>query len=289
MRKEIMDIYDEIIKNVNVRNHDRYRSNINKMRSLLDISDLDFFEKGFLFWQIQDHYALLRDFDKELEIFKRFVVFVRETDNRYLFWTVCDMTQVLTMRLGGYNKEWDAVYRECKSIEATSNEFVRVKFEMFRAYVGIFNDTRVLIDSKLIEDAIKEIGSIIAKYPKHPDSLFFRLIFYVSTIKYRNHIKEPISDVKERITLEIQNINEALLDTQENVFDHDKLLFGTWHQISAPKGSYYSAYTGLTNLLFALVESDEIDFIEYLLKNIKNYKTSNQRLFRLLEMKGMNI
>ena len=72
------------------------------------------------------------------------------------------------------------------------------------------------------------------------------------------------------------NINKMikLLDIQMNVFD---------------KGNYYSAYTGVTNLLFALLECNEMDFIDYLLKNIKNYKISNKRLSGMLELKGMNI
>lgn len=288
MRKEIMEVYRLIWENANIKNHKVFRSNIVKLTSLLDINDLNFFEKGLIYWHLQDHYALLRDSSNELIIFKEFSSFVQDIDERYLFWTVCDMTQALTMRLGGYSKEWDYIYNQCKSIEVLDEEFARMKFEMFRAYIGIFTDARVLIDNKQVDDALAGILEIIIKFPNHPDNLFFRMIYYSSVIKYYNYLGKDLNAFVDELK-ELTPILDKYLTYEMIDLYHDECMFGSWKNISISKGKHYSAKVGLTNVLFALIESKEIEAIQFLLENVKNYNLENKRLIQLIKDKNTQI
>lgn len=281
MRKEILEVHKKIIDNSMIKNHDKYRENIELLKKLLDISDLTFFEKGWVYWQLQDLYALLRDSLNERIIFHKFTTFIKNHDEKYLFWALCDMTQVLSMRLGGYTEEWDSVYNYTNTIKVSSHEFVRAKFEMNRAYVGVFTDKRVLIEDVLIEKALSEIFMIIDSYPEHPDSLFFKLTLYALKIKYLNYKESSLAEVTNNISNLIDEINEGFEEPMIKMYD-DNLLFGSWNLISKSHGKHYSTKVGLTNILFALCEANELDFIEYLLKNITNYHLENSRLIKMI-------
>lgn len=281
MRKEILNLHKQIMDNTATKNHELYRENIRKLKGILNDTELSFFEKGWVYWQLQDHYALLRDSGKELEILEKFVEHIKSYDKRYLFWAVCDKTQTLTMRLGGNHQLWDEVFEEANKITTNSDELIRMKFEMNRGYVGIFTDERVLIKDELVENAIQNIQNIIIDYPKHPDVLFFRMTFYALSIKFNNYKGNSIIDIIAKLKEEIPNLNLGLSKQMINLYNDD-LLFGSWDTISISHGEHYSARVGLTNVLFALREAGSINTLEYLLKHIVNYKLENKRLISFI-------
>ncbi len=282
MRKEILDLHERILGNT-AKNHTIFREDIEYLKKLLNLTDLDFFEKGWIYWHLQDHYALLRDSDNELKIFKVFIRFIKAYDDKYLFWAVSDMTQALTMRLGGYRTSWDEIFTYANTVETNTEEFVRMKFEMNRAYIGIFTDERVLIDNKSIEIALRNIKGIINSYPTHPDILFFKMTLYASKIKYYNYVGLDICSIEKKLKSIVALLNESLLVPMINLYNGE-LLFGSWKQISIAHGSHYSARVGLTNVLFALCEAEKSDTIHYLLKYVKLYKLENKRLIGMIDL-----
>ncbi|KFZ26531.1 MAG: hypothetical protein KQ78_01234 [Candidatus Izimaplasma bacterium HR2] len=281
MRKEILNLHKQIMDNSATKEQELFRENIKKLKEMLNNTELSFFEKGWVYWQLQDHYALQRDSGKELEIFEKFVKHIKSYDKSYLFWAVWDMTQTLTMRLGGKHKLWDETFEEANTIITNSEELIRMKFEMNRGYVGIFTDERVLIEDELVENAIQNIQKIIISYPKHPDILFFRMTFYAQTIKYNHYKGNGIIDISIKLKEEVSNLNLGLTKQMINIY-RDDLLFGSWDQISISHGEHYSARVGLTNVLFALCEAGSVNTIEYLLKHVDKYKLENKRLISLI-------
>ena len=76
MRREILKLHKEIMNNTVTKKHELFRENIKHLKELLNNTELSFFEKGWVYWQLQDHYALLRDSDNELIVFLEFIEFI---------------------------------------------------------------------------------------------------------------------------------------------------------------------------------------------------------------------
>lgn len=287
MRQEIRVLINEISNTAQELNSETQKKNIEKINDLLRLSDLDFFEKGILYWQLQDHYALLRDFDREGNVLQEFTTYLRNENSSYLFWALCDMTQILTLRLGHYNDLVDEVFDDCLQITIDSDELIMMRFEMLRAYVGIFTDTRVLIENHRVEMALDLMNQMIEIYTDYEDILFFKMTYFASVIKYSNYRKIDYSNMLDALRDEMEKLNSSLLN--DDTYKNNPTLFGSWHDISRVKGSYFCAKVGTTNLLFALAEAKNIDWIHCILKQVPNYKITNKRLLHILMQLGVDL
>jgi hypothetical protein len=287
VRQEIRVLINEISNTAQELNSETQKKNIEKINDLLRLSDLDFFEKGILYWQLQDHYALLRDFDREGNVLQEFTTYLRNENSSYLFWALCDMTQILTLRLGHYNDLVDEVFDDCLQITIDSDELIMMRFEMLRAYVGIFTDTRVLIENHRVEMALDLMNQMIEIYTDYEDILFFKMTYFASVIKYSNYRKIDYSNMLDALRDEMEKLNSSLLN--DDTYKNNPTLFGSWHDISRVKGSYFCAKVGTTNLLFALAEAKNIDWIHCILKQVPNYKITNKRLLHILMQLGVDL
>jgi hypothetical protein len=259
VKNEIIELNNKIIKNAESKNPEISATNIDSLNCLLKRSDLDSFEKGWVYWQLQDHYALIRDYENLYNVFIQFVEYVRNYDHRYLFWTVCDQTQTLTMRLRKDHTEWDKVYQEANRIFVESDDFINMKFEMNRAYIGIFTDDRVRLEDSKVEHALNQISEIIVHYPKHPNTFFFKLTLYALKIKYNNYKNISISQIKEELLLLLKPIKKTI--NSNPIKTKEELFFGSWDDISSTKNKSIATKIGLHNIIYALKEAEENEFI----------------------------
>lgn len=282
MRIEIVNLCNNIVNNASVLNQAVLKENLNVLEKMLLLDNLTFFEKGWIYWQIQDHYALLREPQKLLKYFKKFTDFLKDYDSRYLYWSVCDGTQALTMRLGDYNRYWDEVVDLCNSFKLNDNESVRMNFEMNRAYIGVFNDVRVRISNEKVIKALDNIRKIIVNYPNHPDYFFFNLTYYALSIKYFNYVHKSFDNIIDKILYISNEVNKSL-KAEEILSEY---LFGSWDSIAKSKGFLCSSMVGMNNLVFALIEANRIDVIKELLNLIPNYKITNRTLRKTIENKA---
>jgi hypothetical protein len=73
---------------------------------------VEFEDVGFCYWNISDNYALQRDGHSQYKNHVNFYEHVKNHEPVYLFWTVCDATQRLTLEKDRYGDFWWSLYRE---------------------------------------------------------------------------------------------------------------------------------------------------------------------------------
>lgn len=92
---------------------------------------------AFLFWNISDTYALLRDGERLCENHARFAEHLGTMSFPYLFWLVCDASQKFTLQLGGYNDFWYDLYKNaCEHNQIVTAENEHIAYESHRAALG---------------------------------------------------------------------------------------------------------------------------------------------------------
>lgn len=77
----------------------------------------EFQDIGFCYWNISDNYALLKDGHSLFDNHRKFCEHIKNQDDEYLYWLVCDATQRLTLEKDGYSSFWWDLYR--KAAETT--------------------------------------------------------------------------------------------------------------------------------------------------------------------------
>ena len=87
----------------------------------------EFQDIGFCYWNISDNYALLKDGHSLFDNHRKFCEHIKNQDNEYLYWLVCDATQRLTLEKDGYSSFWWDLYR--KAVEQNNFHCAKLNFE----------------------------------------------------------------------------------------------------------------------------------------------------------------
>ena len=90
----------------------------------------DFEDVGFCYWNISDNYALMKDGHSLMRNHQIFYEHIKNNDACYLYWTVCDATQRLTLEKDGFSKFWWGLYEEATE----KNYYNNVYFAEFNAH-----------------------------------------------------------------------------------------------------------------------------------------------------------
>jgi hypothetical protein len=278
MNKAIRILNDKIVNNTGVLDKEVLKRHVKELNTLLDNERLSFFEKGWVYWQLQDHYGLLRDYDSLETIFKSFVTYIKNNNPDYLMWCCCDMTQVLTLRLGKKDALWEEVVSECNQKDYFRDDMIKMKFEINRAFFGILHDKRVVLTLSKMTKSLKEMKKIVDENQHHPDILYFTLNYFSHRIKLESYQNQDIDNVYLLFLKNINVINKALQKPKQK----RSHLFGSWEDITSSKGDYYNAHVGITNILFALKSANRLDLVRELLDLLPSYQLTNKTLISMI-------
>lgn len=238
---------------------------------------LDPMEQCWVYWNKQDAYALLRDYDSELEVFNTFTEYVKELDEIYWWWPINDGTQRNTMYLGGYNEVWKEWYYHVSENVELSEDSVTIAFETHRANVALFHLPKeyehiesLIPDVEISKYALNKMKEIIKIYPTHKNILFFRITYLTMKFRLLCYLEEDLKQVIEE-SLSVVNLLFDVIG-EEKKWKYYPL--GSWEQLNSVRSLEDQACIGIRNFNCALAINGFADEANALYERIKPYGTT---------------
>jgi hypothetical protein len=216
---------------------------INLLKDYRVSEQLSVDELGWVYWNISDCYAILRQPKPLYENHKEFFMWGKQhllPDK--LHWIVSDSTQALTLSLGNHFDEWLDWYNyACEyTPKLASNRAVR--FESHRTLIG---SLLVLDRFTGIDLALQNLYQLIQEDEKWINSLFSKIIYY-KLLLARLYKSKDSSRLASTLK-ELKSITEIL---KYGAFDiiQEEFILGSWEQLNTPRNSQKAILVALNNL-----------------------------------------
>jgi hypothetical protein len=236
-----MDVHDQF-------NKFKEQNSNHEMVALLEnykkSDDLSVDEIGWVYWNISDGYALLRNPEHEFRNHLKFFEWGKE--NLYpnkLHWIVSDATQALTLSLGHYFKRWEDWYLfACKhSTKSESNRGGR--FESHRATAASMIKLK---KTNLLDTVLSNMQTVIQEDEKWENASFSRIAYY-SLLLERHSLIGKDKEMDQVLSHIDSFTNDEILTTFESQ-DQVNSLLGSWSNINGSRNSQQSILVALNNL-----------------------------------------
>lgn len=205
----------------------------------------DFTDKediAFLFWNISDTYALLRDSEKLYENHARFSEHLKTMPAPYLYWCVCDASQKFTLQLGGYNDFWYGLYKnacEHNRIVTAKNECIA--YEAHRAALGRINRLECGADN--LSYARAEFEKFLAQTKDSKQYEFYKLIYKTNMMKVFGEIYPDIDTACKKFY--------SGLAAEEEKSVH---AFGEWQKLNGMRSERNRSAVAVTAAVNAMID-----------------------------------
>lgn len=206
-------------------------------------------EQGWIYWNLSDNYALLRQVDLQYSIHAQFFEWGKEFLNPdKLHWIVSDGTQALTLSLGNHFNEWFSWYLyACKhSSKITENRVVH--FESHRTAIYSLLKLNKLSD---IDIPFAHMYNLLLEN-RDWENITFSEITYYSFMLEKSHkisdytaFNETLDTIKSIIKSKVANI---LMSNKRQ----EEFPIGSWNCLNSSRKSKESMLVLLHNLACSL-------------------------------------
>ncbi|WP_160036394.1 hypothetical protein [Paenibacillus sp. An7] len=238
-----MDIYEKFNQLVNANDSIEI---IDLLHDFKKSKKLSLDEEGWVYWNLSDNYALLRNTNDLYQNHLKFVNWGKTAlYPEKLHWLVSDATQALTLSLTDHFKDWTEWYLYACTHSNRSRENRAVRFESHRTAAA---SSVTLKNIQVLDIALENMLRLI-----HEDdtwqNLLFSKIAYFSLLLERNYLHKDEEGINSIISCIYQLLPTHLdeICSIENVESAPPLL-GSWSQLNYPRTSKRSLLIALNNL-----------------------------------------
>ncbi len=204
----------------------------------------EFQDIGFCYWNISDNYALLKDGYSLFDNHKKFYELIRNQDNEYLYWLVCDATQRLTLEKDGYSDFWWSLYRKAVEQNGDSKNCF-AEFNVHRAALYVNNHLTISQDN--FNCAKLNFEKFLSKTETTSEYSFYKTI-YLSLIS-------RVSTVDGK---EFCELSRTLFEYLSYPQIFNDFLVGEWKSFTTPFDKRKQGVVGITSAINALIYSDNV-------------------------------
>lgn len=239
-------------------------------------------EIGWAYWNISDNLAMLRKSEEQYENHKLFDAHLLKMDEKYLHWLTSDVTQKMTLSIGGYEQFWNERYKyaceKCPMIE----ENKRIRFESHRAAVATINDREYPFSENISRFALKNMrtmldGELLSDF----NYGFYNITYFTLVINFSVLIK---TEIDEKVLTDSHSAFVLLLDdlkSDANEPDKNTLyLLGTWQSLNGTRAKFNQAAVGIKNYIIALVNAGKYAMALECYKRIEPYNLNYNNYFK---------
>ncbi|MEK3921701.1 hypothetical protein [Paenibacillus sp. FSL K6-2393] len=211
-------------------------------------------ERGWVYWNISDGYALLREPELLYANHRAFFEWGKENlAPEQLHWIVSDSTQALSLSLGNYFDHWMDWYQYAcdHAPEVDTNRGVR--FESHRALGG---SLWVLERYSEMGSVLENMNQLIQEDESWSNILFARITYNKQCLAYLHHssdVREVNLLLDETLNL-INNIDWSALDQIKN-----QEVVGSWGQLNSSSNSQRDVHIALNNLACILTDIEKVE------------------------------
>ncbi|MEO2213722.1 hypothetical protein ABGV40_22960 [Paenibacillus amylolyticus] len=217
-------------------------------------SKLSVNEQGWVYWNVSDGYALLREPELLYANHRAFFEWGKENlAQEQLHWIVSDSTQALSLSLGNYFNYWIDWYQYACDHAPKLDTNRGVRFESHRALGG---SLWVLERYSEMDSVLENMNQLIQEDDSWSNILFARITYNKQRLAYLYHS----SDVRE--------VNLLLDETMNlvNKIDWPALgqikteeVVGSWGQLNSPNNSQRAIHIAMSNLACILTDIEKVE------------------------------
>ena len=213
-------------------------------------------EKCWVFWNISDNLAMLRNADCELLNHKEFEKQLSYMDSKYLHWIVSDATQKLTLIVGGYERYWNELYKyACNNCPKLKENSI-IRFESHRANIPIPISIEYQADKEHAIFSIENLRKSWEELKGSSNEKFYALTYYTQVIACFNFLNENFKSFLDNANESFEDILPLLkTEKQSSYIDGTSPLLGSWEQLNKPRSQYNQATCAIHNYIIQLINN----------------------------------
>ena len=204
----------------------------------------DFEDKGFCYWNISDNYALLKKGYFLFDNHKKFYEHIKNQDNEYLYWLVCDATQRLTLEKDGYSSFWWDLYRKAVEQNGDSKNYF-AEFHVHRA--ALYTNNHLTISQDNFNCAKLNFEKLLSKTKSTSEYNFYKMI-YLSLISRSSTVNSKEFCEMSRTFFEYLSFPKISND----------FLVGEWKSFITPFDKRKQGVVGITSAINALIDCGNV-------------------------------
>ncbi|MDQ0721054.1 hypothetical protein QF049_002315 [Paenibacillus sp. W4I10] len=228
-------------------------------------SKLSVNERGWVYWNISDGYALLREPEHLYANHRAFFEWGKENlAPEQLHWIVSDSTQALSLSRGNYFDHWVDWYQYACDHAPKLDTNRGARFESHRALGG---SLWVLERYSEMDSVLENMNQLIQEDDTWSNILFARITYNKQRLAYLYHS----SDVRE--------VNLLLDETMNlvNKIDWSALgqikkeeVVGSWEQLNSSNNSQRAIHIAMNNLACILTDIEKVEGSLELFKRLQD-------------------
>lgn len=217
----------------------------------------DFEDIGFCYWNISDSYALLKDGHQLLDNHKMFYDYIKNHNENYFLWLVCDATQKLTLEYHGYGEFWWQVYEEA----ITKNQNTTNHFALFCAHRAALYTNKTVTHTKQNQDFVANRFQEFLETTKNTDEyIFYKTIYQSLTASLMPFDKNELKSLCENWFC---YLSQPKAESQ--------FLIGEWQSFVTPFDKRKQAELAVNSVINTFIYNDELKHARYLYQTARNF------------------
>ena len=236
---EIIDLFNTL------ESQDDHLGVISLLQQFKESRELTVEELGWVYWNVSDRYALLRNAEYEYANHIEFVKWgVDKLSPDKLHWFVSDATQALTLSLGGYFDRWTEWYLYACSYSPKLSTNRGVRFESHRAIVCSLLQLK---NSYLLDTALNHMKQLMAEDIAWENAVFSQITYYTLLLE-RHDLLAEYNKIDSTVSDLHQVMDDRLFHYSNDDTDPCEYVLGSWDQLNQPRNSHQSLLVALNNL-----------------------------------------
>lgn len=227
---------------------------INLLKKYEQSGELAVNERGWVYWNISDGYALLREPEPLYANHLAFFEWSMEIlPPEQYHWVVSDSTQALSLSLGNYFEYWIDWYRNACDHAPRLDSNRAVRFESHRALSGTFWALGRYSEMPAILEHMKQL---IEEDQQWDNLLFSRITYNKQRLAYLYH-----SNDEREIDLLLHETMQLIdhIDWTSLELMRKEQVVGSWEDVNSCRNSKKDIHIALNNLACILADIEQSD------------------------------
>ncbi|CAI6036661.1 hypothetical protein PAECIP112173_00846 [Paenibacillus sp. JJ-100] len=238
---------------------------INLLKKYEQSGQLPVNKRGWVYWNISDGYAQLREPEPLYANHLAFFRWGKENLNPEQYhWIVSDSTQALSLSLGDLFEHWIDWYRYACDHAPRLDSNRAVRFESHRALSGTFWALERFSEMPLVLENMKHL---IQEDEQWDNNLFARITYNKQRLAYLNHSgdKREVDLLLHETMHLIDNIDWSSLELMKK-----EEVLGSWEDVNSCRNSRRDIHIALNNLACILADIEQSEECAKLFRQLQD-------------------
>ncbi|MEK4526184.1 hypothetical protein CXK86_03780 [Paenibacillus sp. BGI2013] len=211
-------------------------------------------ERGWVYWNVSDGYALLREPEPLYANHREFFEWGKENlAPEQLHWIVSDSTQALSLSLGNYFDHWMDWYQYACDNAPKLDTNRGVRFESHRALGG---SLWVLERYSEMDSVLENMNQLIQEDETWSNILFARITYNKQRLAYLYHVGE-VREVNLLLDETLNLINKIDWSALDQIKNQE--VVGSWRQLNSSSNSQRDVHIAMNNLACILTDIEKVE------------------------------